>query len=170
MANLESMPGPLRNLYECLKNLDIRQLPDFSDTTFGHNERSEYLSWHELQFAIHHSLVTPYGYSLNDTPLGIMNHLYKLKCGKEYKEFKPFTNDKNNKKVFQSKDQMLDDIYSNRAGYIRLELLPHEGLGPGSMAVMEIWPPYHCSSIHNHGDAYGLIKVLSGSIRVQNFS
>jgi hypothetical protein len=164
------MPGPLRNLYECLKNLDIRQLPDFTDTAFGHKERSEYLNWRELQFAIHHSLVTPYGYSFSDTPLGIMNHLYKLKCGKEYKEFKPFTTDKNNKRVFQSKEQILDDIYANRAGYIRLELLPHEGLGPGSMAVMEIWPPYHCSSIHNHGDAYGLIKVLSGSIRVQNFS
>lgn len=69
-----------------------------------------------------------------------------------------------------NREDILREIYENRAGYIRLELLPHEGLGPGSMAVLEIWPPYHCSSIHNHGDAFGLIKVLSGSIRVQNYS
>lgn len=37
----------------------------------------------------------------------------------------------------------------------------HEGTGPGGMAVLEIWPP-HCSSpTHNHGEAYGLIKVLA---------
>jgi hypothetical protein len=114
--------------------------------------------------------VTGYGYAYNETPLGIMNHLYKMKCTREYKEFKPYALDQRNNRAFLSKDQILDEIYANRAGYIRLELLPHEGLGPGSMAVLEVWPPYHCSSIHNHGDAYGLIKVLSGSIRVQNFS
>jgi predicted metal-dependent enzyme (double-stranded beta helix superfamily) len=50
-----------------------------------------------------------------------------------------------------------------------MEILPHEGLSPGSMAVLEIWPPYSCSPIHNHGHAYGLIKILSGQVRVQNF-
>ena len=34
LANLESMPGPLRNLFECLQNLDIRHLPDFADSSF----------------------------------------------------------------------------------------------------------------------------------------
>ena len=64
---------------------------------------------------------------------------------------------------------MLEKVYT-RPNYIRLELLPHEGLGPGSMAVLEVWPPYNCSIVHNHGEAYGLIKVLSGTIRVQNFN
>lgn len=50
-----------------------------------------------------------------------------------------------------------------------MEILPHEGLSPGSMAVLEIWPPYSSSPIHNHGHAYGLIKILSGQVRVQNF-
>lgn len=40
LANLESMPGPLRNLYECLKYLDIRKLPDFSDASMSHQEKS----------------------------------------------------------------------------------------------------------------------------------
>ena len=57
-----------------------------------------------------------------------------------------------------------------RPNYLRLELLPHAGLGPGSMAVLEIWPPYNSSILHNHGEAYGLIKVLTGSIRVENFN
>ena len=39
----------------------------------------------------------------------------------------------------------------DRPNYIRLELLPHEGLGPGSMAVLEVWPPYNSSILHNHG-------------------
>ena len=38
------------------------------------------------------------------------------------------------------------------------------------MAVVEVWPPYHCSIVHNHGEALGLIKVLSGTIDVQNFN
>jgi hypothetical protein len=36
LANLESMPAPLRNLYEYLKNLDIRNLPDFSEGVVDH--------------------------------------------------------------------------------------------------------------------------------------
>lgn len=33
-----------------------------------------------------------------------------------------------------------------------------------------MWPPFNCSGIHNHGDSFGLIKVLAGTITVQNFS
>jgi hypothetical protein len=124
LANLESMPPPLRNLFECLKNLDIRNLPDFADNSIGYESKHEYLNWRELQFALHHSLVTPYDYTLDGVPLGIMNHLYKMKCKKEYKEFK-FSKKEGNQNGFLSKDQMLEDIYNNRAGYIRLELLPH---------------------------------------------
>lgn len=40
------------------------------------------------------------------------------------------------------------------------------GNAPGGMAVVEVWPPYNCSMVHNHGDAYGLIKVQSGILQV----
>lgn len=35
--------------------------------------------------------------------------------------------------------------------YVRMEMLEHEGVSPGAMAVLEIWPPFCCSSVHNHG-------------------
>ena len=35
--------------------------------------------------------------------------------------------------------------------------------------VVEIWPPWCCSIVHNHGEAFGVVKPLAGSIRVQNF-
>jgi hypothetical protein len=84
LANLESLPGPLRHLYECLKNLDIRNLPDFTDPSVDFKKKNEYLNWRGLQFALHHSLVTRYDYAPNDTPVGIMNHLYKMKCKRRY--------------------------------------------------------------------------------------
>lgn len=79
------MPPPLRNLYECLSNLDVRKLPDFTDKSIGHDLREEYLNWKGLQFALHHSLITPYDLTSDGTPIGIMNHLYKMKCKREYK-------------------------------------------------------------------------------------
>jgi hypothetical protein len=95
--------------------------------------------------------------------VGILNHLFKMKNKKKYV---PFDMDISQK----SKGELMNDIYENRQGYVRLELLPHLGLGPGSMAVLEVWPPYCCSPVHNHGDAFGLIKVLAGTIRVENYS
>ena len=52
---------------------------------------------------------------------------------------------------FENQQEMMKHVYEKRDNYIRLELLPHEGLGPGSMAVLEVWPPYSCSIVHNHG-------------------
>ena len=45
-------------------------------------------------------------------------------------------------------------------------MLEHEATGPGAMAVLEIWPPFCCSPIHNHGEAFGLIKVIANEICV----
>ena len=39
---------------------------------------------------------------------------------------------KNSKSI----DQLIKYIYDQRQMYIRLELLDHEGIGPGSMAVL----------------------------------
>jgi hypothetical protein len=36
---------------------------------------------------LHHSLTTPYGYTPDGKPVGILNHLYKLKINKEYKNY-----------------------------------------------------------------------------------
>ena len=43
-------------------------------------------------------------------------------------------------------------------------------MAPGSIAVLEIWPPYTSSPIHNHSDSYGVMKVVGGQINVENFS
>jgi hypothetical protein len=44
--------------------------------------------------------------------------------------------------------------------YLRLTLDP---------IVIEIWPPGHYSPIHNHKNAYGMFRVLSGSIVIRLF-
>jgi hypothetical protein len=35
--------------------------------------------------------------------------------------------------------------------------------------VMKIWPPGYYSPVHNHGDAYGIIRVLHGKLLVKLF-
>lgn len=42
-------------------------------------------------------------------------------------------------------------------------------MGPGSMAVLEIYPPYTCSPIHNHCETEGLTKVVLGEITIENY-
>ena len=66
--------------------------------------------------------------------------------------------------TFSNKEDLVKYITKERTGYIRLEMVEADGSAPGSKAVLEIWPPFHCSPVHNHGDAYGVIKVLSGAI------
>jgi len=102
LANLESIPPALRHLYSCLKNLDLRNLPEFNDESLDYKSKFEYLNWRELQFALHHSLVSPWGYTSDNFPRGIMNHLYKMKCKREYREFSH-----KNGEYFLSKDQIL---------------------------------------------------------------
>lgn len=36
--------------------------------------------------------------------------------------------------------------------------------------MMEIWPSKHKSPIHDHGDAYAVIKVLHGEINASYFT
>lgn len=91
--------------------------------------------------------------------------MLKIKTGKPWQPI----NLKKNEGQDKTADEIKDEIYKTRSGYLRFEVVPTEGLSPGSPAVFEIWPPYYCSSIHNHGEAEGLIKVLGGAIRVENF-
>lgn len=45
------------------------------------------------------------------------------------------------------------------ATYLRITLGQSLGNSPGQPYVVEIWPPGHYSSIHDHGDACAVIKV-----------
>ena len=50
--------------------------------------------------------------------------------------------------------------------YLRVTLGPNRGSSPGIPYVLEIWPAKSESAIHNHGNAYAVIKVLHGAIKV----
>ena len=51
--------------------------------------------------------------------------------------------------------------------YLRVTLGVYRGNSPGIPYVLEIWPYKHYSPIHDHGNAYAIIKVIYGSINVQ---
>ncbi|ESK88387.1 hypothetical protein Moror_14773 [Moniliophthora roreri MCA 2997] len=57
----------------------------------------------------------------------------------------------------------------DKTTYLRVTLGMDEGRSPGIPYVMEIWPAGHQSPIHNHGDAYAVIKVLHGEIHSRYF-
>ena len=50
--------------------------------------------------------------------------------------------------------------------YLRVTLGSNRGYSPGIPFVLEIWPAGSESPIHNHGNAYAIIKVLHGAIKV----
>ncbi|UJR29399.1 hypothetical protein I4U23_010611 [Adineta vaga] len=54
-----------------------------------------------------------------------------------------------------------------RATYLRITAGYREGNAPGHTYVIEIWPPGHFSPIHNHSNAYAIIRVLHGEILVR---
>jgi len=51
--------------------------------------------------------------------------------------------------------------------YLRVTLGVYRGNSPGIPYVLEIWLYKHYSSIHDHGNAYAIIKVIHGSINVR---
>jgi hypothetical protein len=51
-----------------------------------------------------------------------------------------------------------------KATYLRLTLGNREGNSPGHTFVVEVWPRGHFSPIHNHSNAYAIIRVLYGEI------
>ncbi|ORY49376.1 hypothetical protein BCR33DRAFT_713726 [Rhizoclosmatium globosum] len=58
---------------------------------------------------------------------------------------------------------------ANNRGYLRVPVDESAGYAPGQMVVLEIWPAGRQSSIHCHGFANAVIKVLHGSIDVELF-
>lgn len=67
------------------------------------------------------------------------------------------------KKLRDKADSSKEDLEST---YLRITLGVNQGNSPGVPYVMEIWPPNHHSSIHNHADADAIIRVLHGEITV----
>jgi len=54
--------------------------------------------------------------------------------------------------------------------YLRVTLGVYRGNSPGIAYVLEIWPQKHQSPIHDHGNAYAIIKVIHGSIDVHVYN
>ena len=54
--------------------------------------------------------------------------------------------------------------------YLRVTLGEFRGDSPGIPYVLEIWPSNHGSPIHNHGNAFAVIKVLFGGLTISVFN
>ena len=50
--------------------------------------------------------------------------------------------------------------------YLRVTVGSDRGSSPGVPYVLEIWPAGSASPIHNHGNAFAVIKVLYGAVKV----
>ncbi|EFA76701.1 hypothetical protein PPL_09452 [Heterostelium album PN500] len=54
--------------------------------------------------------------------------------------------------------------------YLRVTLGMDSGYSPGIPFVLELWPKGHNSPIHQHSDAFAIIKVLHGTIHCNYYS
>ena len=63
-------------------------------------------------------------------------------------------------KLKEKKEKGMDSTY------LRVTLGEDRGASPGVPYVLEIWPKDSKSPIHNHGNAYGVIKILHGEINI----
>lgn len=73
---------------------------------------------------------------LGGRPIGILNHLFKMKLKTEGSKHEYTVWNNKDAGKYETKEKLMEHIYNERTGYIRLELLPHQGLSPGSMAVL----------------------------------
>ena len=80
----------------------------------------------------------------------------------------------------ENKDGILHKKLKEKAGefgksdpkktYLRVTLGRDRGNSPGIPYVLEIWPKGHGSPIHNHGNAYAVIKVLHGGLTIHVYN
>ena len=63
-------------------------------------------------------------------------------------------------------EKLKEKSQNDGISYLRVTLGSNRGSSPGIPYVLEIWPANSESPIHNHGNAYAVIKVLHGSIKV----
>ena len=64
-----------------------------------------------------------------------------------------------------TRDKILNTKLKKRQ-YLRVTVGSGRGSSPGIPYVLEIWPAKSESPIHNHGNAFAVIKVLYGAIKV----
>lgn len=117
VANLEALPKPLKILYNYLERLNLTNLPDYDEKAGEYQQKKGYAGWKDFQFAAQHSLTTPYGYTFDGKPIGILNHLYRMKLQKNYQALNI---NAELGQTFQTKEDILKHIFTNRGGYIRL--------------------------------------------------
>lgn len=71
------------------------------------------------------------------------------------------------RKKLDSKDPLGDQTTEK---YLRVTLGASAGQSPGIPYVLELWPAGNKSPIHNHGNAYAIIKVLHGGLTIKEFN
>ncbi|EIE21521.1 hypothetical protein COCSUDRAFT_56736 [Coccomyxa subellipsoidea C-169] len=57
-----------------------------------------------------------------------------------------------------------------RQSYLRVSVGVPCGCSPGIPYVLEIWPAGHFSPVHNHGNAFGIVRILHGSITARTYN
>ncbi len=73
-------------------------------------------------------------------------------------------------KLYQKLKSKTDEFGDFSQTYLRVTLGTNRGSSPGIPYVLEIWPTNHGSPIHNHGNAYAVIKVLHGGLTLKIFN
>lgn len=86
VANLQAVAKPLKILYNYLEKLNLTELPDYEQKPTELLQKKGYTEWKDFKFAAQHSLTTPFGYTLDGKPIGILNHMYRMKTQKDYKQ------------------------------------------------------------------------------------
>ena len=72
-------------------------------------------------------------------------------------------------KLIQSKATEFGPSNPNQT-YLRITLGKDHGNSPGIPYVLELWPKGHGSPIHNHGNAYAVIRVLHGGLNIRYYN
>lgn len=75
-----------------------------------------------------------------------------------------------NGKLYKKLKSKTDEFGEFNQTYLRVTLGGNRGCSPGVPYVLEIWPMNHGSPIHNHGNAYAVIKVLHGGVTIKIFN
>ena len=72
--------------------------------------------------------------------------------------------------LYKKLKSKVDEFGSFDQTYLRVTLGKNRGSSPGIPYVLEIWPKGHGSPIHNHGNAFAVIKVLHGGLTIKVFN
>ncbi len=107
---MAQMPKGTNDLYNFLSKLEISKLPDYEYSQKDFNSYYEHPSWKKFSYAVHSSLLTPFTIK-NGKPIGILNHLFKMKMGRQYEQLTFLTTEG---KEAKNREELLEEIYKNR--------------------------------------------------------